>query len=144
MQQFQPDARAVSPLPRAFLDALAEHEEVLVSSRDPFGSGTVPVWFIIGPPGVVYLFSHAFSVKVRRWQTDPWCRLRVPHTTIMVEGRVSFVGPDEIDPIADAVVDRWSMQGAPTVQGLKRTLRDRVHVLIRVEAQSEPGTNISA
>jgi hypothetical protein len=43
------------------------------------------------------------------------------------------VGPDEIDDIAPSVVEHWSMQGAPTLDGLRRTLRDRVHVLIRVE-----------
>jgi hypothetical protein len=93
----------------------------------------VPVWFIIGPPGVVYLFAQTFSTKVQRWLEDPWTRLRVPGSDRSVEGRVTFMRPDDIDAIADAIVDRWSMQGATTVQGLKRTLRDRVHTLIRVE-----------
>jgi hypothetical protein len=32
------------------------------------------------------------------------------------------------------VVERWSTQGATTVEGLRRTVRDGVHVLVRVEA----------
>ncbi|GAC1313868.1 MAG: hypothetical protein NVSMB2_02500 [Chloroflexota bacterium] len=135
MQQFRPDGSppAPLPLPADFLAARAEHDEVLVSSRDAFRSGTVPVWFVIGPPGVVYLFAQTFSTKVQRWLTDPWTRLSVPGTQHAVEGRVRFMRPDEIDPIADAVVERWSMQGATTVEGLKRTLRDRVHTLVRIE-----------
>lgn len=135
MQQFRTDASPPTPvpLPADFLAELAGHDEVLVSSRDPFRQGTVPVWFIVGPPGVVYLFAQTFSTKVQRWLADPWTRLRVPGSGHSVEGRVSFMRPDDIDPIADAIVERWSMQGATTVQGLKRTLRDRMHTLIRVE-----------
>jgi hypothetical protein len=93
----------------------------------------VPTWFVIAPPGVVYLFSFSFSEKVRRWRTDPWVRLTVS-TGESVEGVVHFVGPEELDAAtADLVVERWNMQGAPTVEGLNRTLRDRVHALVRVE-----------
>ena len=91
------------------------------------------MWFVIGPPGVVYLFSFAFSEKVRRWRSDPWVRLTVPGTANSIEGEVQFVGPDEVDEeLGELIVERWSMQGAPTVQGLRRTLRDRVHALMRV------------
>jgi hypothetical protein len=129
MQQF-------NPLPAEFLDALNGHDEVLVTSREGSARGTVPVWFIVGPPGVVYLFSFGFSEKARRWRSDPWVRLTVPgQPGTSVEGVAHFVGPDELEPIAPLIVDRWSMQGAPTLEGLRRTLRDRVHVLIRVEGQ---------
>ena len=57
-------------LPSDFLQALAGHDEVLVTSRETGQRGTVPMWFVIAPPGVVYLFSFAFSEKVRRWQQD--------------------------------------------------------------------------
>jgi len=125
-------------LPSAFLDALAGQDEVLVTSREGATRGTVPTWFVVAPPGVVYLFSFAFSEKVRRWRTDPWVRLSVPgEPGESVEGVAHFVGPDEIDQVAPLIVERWSMQGAPTVEGLRRTLRDRVHALIRVEA-TEP------
>jgi hypothetical protein len=121
-------------LPAEFLDALAGHDEVLVTSREGAARGTVPTWFVIAPPGVVYLFSFAFSEKVRRWRMDPWVRLSVPgDPRDSVEGVAHFVGPDEIDDVASLIVERWSMQGAPTVEGLRRTLRDRVHALIRVE-----------
>jgi hypothetical protein len=122
-------------LPPDFLRALAEHEEVLITSREGATRGTVPAWHLIGPSGVVYLFSFGFSVRARRWRSDPWVRLTVPDGGPSFEGVVSFVqaGP-ELDRIAEQVVERWAMQGATTVEGLKRTLRDGVHVLVRVEA----------
>jgi hypothetical protein len=124
------------PLPSEFLNALACQGEVLVTSREAASRGTVPMWFVIAPPGVVYLYSFAFSEKVRRWRADPWVRLAVPdEPRLSVEGVVHFVDATEIDDAVGAlIVDRWSMQGAPTIEGLRRTLRDRVHTLIRVEA----------
>ena len=124
---------ADSPLPAEFLEALAPHEEVLVTSREGSTRGTVPTWFVIAPPGVVYLFGFAFSTKARRWRLDPWVRLTVPgNPGKSTEGVVHFVEPNEIDEVAPLIVERWAMQGAPTVEGLRRTLRDRVHVLVRV------------
>jgi hypothetical protein len=122
-------------LPSDFLQALAGYDEVLVTSRERNTRGTVPTWFVIGQPGVVYLFSFAFSEKVRRWRSDPWVRLSLPgQTTMSAEGVVHFVDPDQLDlAVAEQIVERWSMQGAPTVEGLRRTLRDRVHALVRVE-----------
>ncbi len=105
---------------------------MLVTTRDRDTRGSVPVWFLIAPPGVVYLFTFAFSIKARRWRRDPWVRLSVHGHS--VEGIAHFVGADEIDPeIEPEIVDRWAMQGATTVEGLRRTLRDGVHVPIRVE-----------
>jgi len=125
-------------LPSDFLQALAGHDEVLVTSRETGQRGTVPMWFVIAPPGVVYLFSFAFSEKVRRWRADPWIRLTVPCSSTSVEGEAHYVAPEELDDAtADLVVDRWNMQGAPTIEGLKRTLRDKVHALIRVEADEK-------
>jgi hypothetical protein len=122
-------------LPAQFLEALAGHDEVLVTSRQGATRGTVPMWFVIASPGVVYLFSFAFSEKVRRWRTDSWVRLTVPGDGgPSVDGVARFVGPEEVtDELGELIVARWSMQGAPTIEGLKRTLRDRVHALIRVE-----------
>jgi hypothetical protein len=131
------DFKRLTPLPDAFLQALAGHDEVLVTSRDGATRGTVPVWFIIAPPGVVYLFGFGFSEKARRWRADPWVRLRVPGQSQAVEGVAHFIGPDEVDAVGPLVVERWAMQGAPTLEGLRRTLRDQVHVLIRVEGQPQ-------
>ena len=124
-------------LPAEFLAALSGHDEVLVTSREAGRRGTVPTWFVIASPGVVYLFSFALSEKVRRWRTDPWVRLTVPESSppVSVEGVAHFVAADELgDQVAELIVERWSMQGAPTVAGLRRTLRDKVHALIRVES----------
>jgi hypothetical protein len=117
---------------------MAGHDEVLVSSREDGRRGTVPMWFVIADPGVVYLFSFAFSEKVRRWRSDPWVRLAVPgNPAASTEGVAHFVGADELDPAtADLIVDRWSMQGAPTVEGLRRGLREHAYALVRVEAPS--------
>jgi hypothetical protein len=125
-------------LPSAFLQALAGQDEVLVTSREGARRGTVPMWFVIADPGVVYLFSFAFSEKVRRWRTDPWVRLSIPgQPACSTEGKAYFVTPEDLDaPTAELVVEKWSMQGAPTVEGLRRTLRDQVHALIRVEGES--------
>jgi len=123
------------PLPAPFLAALDGRDEVLVSSRDCDGQGTVPVWFIVAPPGVVYLFTSAFSTKARRWRHDPWVRLTVPGTSIAAEGVAVFVDESELAPVAAAVVDRWGMQGAPTVEGLRRTIRDASHALVRIEGE---------
>jgi hypothetical protein len=124
-------------LPAEFLAALSGHDEVLVTSREGASRGTVPMWFVIAPPGVVYLFTFGFSEKARRWRTDPWVRLTVPGTGPSVDGVAHFVAPEQIsDEVGAVIVERWSMQGAPTFEGLRRTLRDRVHVLIRVESAS--------
>jgi hypothetical protein len=82
---------------------------------------------------VVYLFTFGFSMKARRWRKDPWVRLAIPGGGSSTEGVAHFVKPHEIEEIAPSVVERWDMQGAPTVEGLRRTLRDDVHALIRVE-----------
>ncbi len=105
-----------------------------MSSRDGDLVGTVPVWFIEAPPGVVYLFTFGFSVKARRWRRDPWVRLTVPGTRCSVEGEVHLVDGVELEAVAPRVVERWSMQGAPSVEGLRRTVRDGMHVLVRVDA----------
>ena len=124
--------------PDAFLEALAGQDDVLVSSREEGSRGTVPMWFIIAPPGVVYLFTFAFSEKVRRWRQDPWVRLAIPgRRDLSVEGVVRFLSPETIDEELGAlIVERWNMQGAPTIEGLRRSVRDRVHALIRVEPTS--------
>jgi hypothetical protein len=57
----------------------------------------------------------------------------VPGGQTSVEGVARFVGPDEVEPIAPLIVERWAMQGAPTLDGLRRTIRDGMHVLVRVE-----------
>jgi hypothetical protein len=129
----------MTPLPAAFLAALEGRQEVLVTSRDGSARGTVPVWFVVAPPGVVYLFSYGFSVKVGRWRADPWIRLTVPGTGVSTEGVVHFVpeGP-ELEDIAPLVVEKWGMWGATTVEGLRRVIRDGTYVLVRVEGLGRP------
>jgi hypothetical protein len=129
----------LQPLATEFLSALAGQDEVLVTSREGDTRGTVPTWFVIAPPGVVYLFTFSFSEKARRFRSDPWVRLTTRSTPgVSTEGVAHFVQADELDEAtAQLIVDRWNMQGAPTIVGLRRTLRDRVHALIRVDGVAD-------
>ncbi len=88
---------------------------------------------MITPPGVVYLFTSAFSVKAVRWRSDSWVRLTVPGEAAAAEGRVHLVPLAEVDAVAPLIVERWGMWGATTPEGLKRLIRDREYVLVRVE-----------
>ncbi|HEV7677653.1 MAG TPA: hypothetical protein VGQ42_03705 [Candidatus Dormibacteraeota bacterium] len=135
----------MQPLPAEFLDALRVEEEVLATSRDAVAGrqGTVPVWFAVGPPGVVYLFSLAFSRKVERWRRDPWVRLTAPSSGVTTEGVVHVVRLDELDGVAPLVVDRWDMAGATTPEALHRLVAEGSHVLLRVERGRGPGTEAS-
>ncbi len=128
----------MTPLPAAFLRALEGHTELLVTSRDGSQEGRVRVWFVVAAPGVIYLFSAAFSLKARRWRVDPWIRLTIPGTGTSVEGVVHFVRPDEIDDVvASRVIRRWGDWGATHIEGLRRMIADGMNVLLRVEAMPE-------
>lgn len=117
----------------AFFDALAGRDELLVSSREAGREGSVPAWFVLDPPGRIYLFTYAYAIRVQRWRTDPWVRLTVPGTAISIEGTVRFVHPGELtEGLSSLVVDRWGMWGAATPEGLRRMLLDGSHVLLRV------------
>jgi hypothetical protein len=121
-------------LPQEFRKALDGTDELLVSSREDGREGTVRVWFIVTVDGDLYLFNYAFALRVSRWRKDPWVRLTVPGRGESVEGRVRFIEPGELDAaVEDLIVDRWGMWGATTAEGLRRMLRDRSHVLARVE-----------
>ncbi len=128
------------PLPASLLDALRDEEEVLVTSRDARTGrqGTVPMWFAVGPPGVVYLFTLAYSRKAERWRRDPWVRLTTPGKGESAEGVVHVLGADEIDAVAPLAVERWDMAGATTAEALHRLIAEGSHVLLRVE-EAEAG-----
>lgn len=125
------------PLPSAFIAALGDSEEVLVTSRDPASGrlGTVRMWPAVVPEqGVVYLLTFTFSRKAERWRRDPWVRLRVPGSGETAEGEVRFVTvPAEVEAVVPLAVDRWDMAGAATPEALHRLLDDGTHVLLRVE-----------
>jgi hypothetical protein len=121
-------------LPAAFRLALQGTDEVLVTSREGGREGTVRTWFIVTPEGELYLFNYAFARRVARWRDDPWVRLTVPGGGESVEGRARFIEPAELDgTVEDLIVERWGMWGATTPEGLRRMLRDRSHILVRVE-----------
>jgi hypothetical protein len=121
-------------LPPEFRKALEGTDELLVSSREDGREGKVHAWFIVTPEGDLYLFNYAYARRVGRWRLDPWVRLTVPGGRESVEGRVRFIEAEGLDPSVEAlIVDRWGMWGATTAEGLRRMLRDRSHVLVRVE-----------
>ena len=121
-------------LPPDFRDALDGADTLLVSSREAGRERAVRTWFAVTPDGDLYLFNYAYAIRVARWRKDPWVRLTVPEGGPSVEGQVQFIDPAEVDPtVQDLVVERWGMWGATTPEGLRRMLRDRSHVLVRVE-----------
>ena len=121
-------------LPPGFRHALESADTLLVSSREAGRERAVRTWFTVTPDGDLYLFNYAHAIRVARWRNDPWVRLTVPDGGPSVEGRVRFIGPADVDEtVQDLIVDRWGMWGATTPEGLRRMLRDRSHVLVRVE-----------
>jgi hypothetical protein len=131
----------VRPLPRDFLEALAGQDELLVSSCEDGRERRVRMWFAIAPPGVVLLFTWAFSLKAERWRRRPWTRLRIPGSSRSVEGRVVIVSPDQAEPLADLVMARWADWGVTHPQGLRRMIEGGTHMLLRVEAlAAEPAS----
>ena len=124
------------PLPAGFLNALAGRDEMLVSSRTESRTGTVPMSFVVAPPGVVYLLTTAFSRKAQRWESDPWVRLTVPGTDVAVEAEARPVPADELDSATEAlIVDGFTTAGATTPEALRQMLETRTHQLFRVEGR---------
>jgi hypothetical protein len=121
-------------LPPDFRHALDGADTLLVSSREAGRERAVHAWFVVTPNGDLYLFNYAHALRVARWRNDPWTRLTLPGGGLSVEGQVRFVDPAEVDDaVQDLIVDRWGMWGATTPEGLRRMVRDRSHVLVRVD-----------
>jgi len=121
-------------LPPDFRRALDGADTLLVSSREAGRERAVHTWFIVTPDGDLYLFNYAYAIRVARWRNDPWVRLTVPRGGPSVVGTVQFIDPVDVDAtVQELVVERWGMWGATTPEGLRRMLRDRSHVLVRVE-----------
>jgi hypothetical protein len=121
-------------LPPDFRQALDGADTLLVGSREAGRERAVHAWFVVTPNGDLYLFNYAYALRVARWRNDPWVRLTIPGGGPSVEGRVRFVDPAEVeDVVQDLIVDRWGMWGATTPEGLRRMVRDRSHVLVRVD-----------
>jgi hypothetical protein len=123
----------MNPLPAAFLGALRGHDELIVTTREGGEARSVRSWFVVAPPGVIYLFTSAFSLRVHRWRTDPWVQLRIPDSEITTQSTVHVVDAADVDAVAPLVTVRWADWGATHVEGLRRMIRDGTHVLVRVE-----------
>jgi hypothetical protein len=121
-------------LPPDFRQALGGADTLLVSSREAGRERAVRTWFVVSPGGDLYLFNYAYAVRVARWRDDPWVRLTIPDGGPSIEGEVRFVDPADVGEVLQGlIVERWGMWGATTPEGLRRMLRDRSHVLVRVD-----------
>jgi hypothetical protein len=120
-------------LPASFIEALRNHDELMVSSRESGRVRSVRAWYVLAPVGAIYLFTYSFALRAARWREDPWVRLTIPGGP-SIEGTAHFITADELDgTVAPLIIDRWWMWGATTEEGLRRMLRDRSHVLVRVD-----------
>lgn len=122
----------LQPLPRAFLDQLANEEELLVSSRDPSGRGTVRMWFAVVPPGYVYLLTPTITLKAERWRYDPWVRFQIPGSGADQEGLAVEATWEEAEPHLDLLTRRFAMAGAATGEALHWMIKDGSRRLLKV------------
>jgi hypothetical protein len=127
----------LQPLPRAFLDQLANQEELLVSSRDPASRGTVRMWFAVVPPGYVYLLTPTISIKAERWLHDPWVRFQVPGSRGGQEGVAAEATWEEAEPHLDLLTRRFAMAGAATGEALRWMIEDGSRRLLKVGLRAE-------
>ncbi|HUY24308.1 MAG TPA: hypothetical protein VMV09_03250 [Candidatus Saccharimonadales bacterium] len=123
---------ALRPLPRAFLDQLANEEELLVSSRDHSGRGTVRMWFAVVPPGYVYLLTPTITLKAERWRHDPWVRFQIPGSEADQEGLAIEATWEEAEPHLDLLTGRFAMAGAATGEALRWMIEDGSRRLLKV------------
>ena len=124
--------RALKPLPPEFLRGLDGEYELLVTSRDSRGEGSVRMWFAVAPSGHVYLLTPAISLKAQRWLDDPWVRLRVLRARISQECLVQLVDSRGAMDDAELLVDRFRLAGAATPEALAWMLESGSHLLLRV------------
>lgn len=137
-----PGQLQIEPFPPPFLAQLAGPDELLVSSRDPAGRGTVRMWFAVVPPGYVFLLTQPYSRKVERWRQDPWVRLQIPGSRTVQEGIVVEVGWEEASLHSQLLTTRFDMAGAATPEALRWMLQDGSRLLFK--AGLKPGASSDA
>ncbi len=103
---------------------------MVVSSRDNSGEGKARMWFALTSAGTLYLLTPSFSLKARRWESDPWVRVRAGGET--VEGTVEQVTLDEAAGDEPLLLARFGLAGASTVEALSWMLDSGSHRLFRV------------
>ncbi|MGH7642190.1 MAG: hypothetical protein ACRENX_04115 [Candidatus Dormibacteria bacterium] len=128
----------LDPLPRLFVDQLRGRDEILVSSRDRAGSGTVRMWFAVISPGFIYLLTPAVTRKAERWQSDPWVRFRIPGTETAQEGVVTLLGWQEAQSSSAELTRSFSMAGAATPEALRWMLQDGSRLLLKAGLRRVP------
>ncbi len=122
-----PEAPSLSPALRA---ALRVQDTVVVSSRDSSGEGKTRMWFALTLEGTLYLLTPSFSLKARRWESDPWVRVRAGREVI--EGTVELVTLEEAAGDEPLLLERFTLAGASTREALAWMLESGSHRLFRV------------
>ncbi|HVB14674.1 MAG TPA: hypothetical protein VNH38_07970 [Candidatus Dormibacteraeota bacterium] len=135
------DESELDPLPSAFLDQLVGEEELLVSSRDGAGQGTVRMWFAVIPPGYIYLLTPTYTKKAERWRDDPWVRFRIPGTALTQEGAVTPIGWDLAQADGELLTRSFSMAGAATPEALSWMLQDGSRQLLKAGVRRSAGSD---
>lgn len=103
---------------------------MVVSSRDSSGEGSTRVWFALTPQGTLYLLTPSFSLKARRWESDPWVRVRAGREA--AEGTVEPVTMDDVRGDEPLLLERFALAGAATAEALAWMLDSGSHRLYRV------------
>ena len=103
---------------------------MVVSSRDASGEGRARMWFALSPHGTLYLLTPSFSLKARRWESDPWVRVRAGRS--MVEGMVEQLTLDDVGDDEALLLERFGLAGAATAEALAWMLDSGSHRLYRV------------
>lgn len=117
-------------LPAEMRRVLAGRDTVVVTSRDLEREGSARMWFALSPQGVLYLLTPSVSLKARRWEEDPWVRVRAGRE--MTEGVVEPVTLAEVEDDVPLLLTRFAMAGAATVEALSWMLDSGSHRLFRV------------
>ena len=107
---------------------------MVVSSRDSSGEGRARMWFALTAQGTLYLLTPSFSLKARRWESDPWVRLRAGRET--VEGTVEQLSLDDVRDDEPLLLERFGLAGAATREALAWMLDSGSHRLYRVRPGS--------
>ncbi len=128
-----PEAPSLAPTMQA---VLREQDTVVVSSRDSSGEGKTRMWFALTLGGTLYLLTPSFSLKARRWESDPWVRVRAGRE--VVEGTVEQVTLEEAGGDAPLLLERFRLAGASTMEALGWMLESGSHRLFRVRPRAGP------
>ncbi len=124
-------ASSLSPTMRA---AVRQQDTLVASSPDNSGEGKTRMWLALTLEGALYQLTPSFSVKARRWESDPWVRVRAGRE--VMEGMVELVTLEEAAGEEPLLLEWFSLACASIGEALACMLESRSQRLFRVR----PGT----